>query len=158
MEAPKEVSPALNRWMASVDKPDHYAIISVSANATAQTGIDTSFQDVQYITSDGMYYGAWPDGANSQIQIKKSGRYMAIASVSLTGTASTPFDIRVQRNDVASNFVCRVGINSAADYESATAIGIFDCVVDDIIKLTVKSNAASKSITLRDAMLLVREL
>jgi len=157
VDAPTDVTPALSRWMATVDKPDHYACISVSANTTAQSGITTSFQDVDNISNDQDYFGAWPDGANSRIEIKKAGLYMAIATMSLTGTASTQFDFRLQRNDIASNYVARVGINSSQDFASGAVCGIFECAPGDIIKLQVKANASS-SITLRDATLLVREL
>lgn len=138
-----------------------HAHLYITGNTTAQTGIGTGYSTLDWANGggDGEVNGDVSDYANDRIQIGANcdGDHDISFTAAITGTASTEFTLRV-----AVGGTPVTGIKTVVDIDASSSIvnvamrGIAALSASDLVTIEVCADAASKSLTVKEASLVVK--
>ena len=126
-----------------------YAEIYTSGGVTTQT-VQTTFADISGFSSSGLDELSSADHANNKITVGATGVYMAMFSVSFTGTNGSTFTCQLKNTTQGTVYAnCKLNrkVSNHSAIGSASFSGIISADAADDITVQVKSDASSDSFT-----------
>lgn len=140
-----------------------YAMLYVTGNSTAQTGLSTTPATLDWGNGggNGPEDNSDADYTNDQIEIggQGDGDYLLAFQGSFSGTASKQFTFRILNNSSPiTGAVCTRLLNAGGDAGSCSIVALAALSDGDIITMDVAGDGAGQSITLAEAQLVVKRL
>jgi len=126
-----------------------YAEIYTSGGVTTQT-VQTTFADISGFSSSGLDELSSADHANNKITAGATGVYMAMFSVSFTGTNGSTYSCQLKNTTQGTVYAnCKLNrkVSNSSAIGSASFSGIISANAADDITVQVKSDASSDSFT-----------
>jgi hypothetical protein len=135
--------------------------VSVAAGATPQGSLGNTGIKLTCFDTDGQARHTTPDASNDQITVSYDGIYLAILTVSFTGTTNTTYQFELGVNGVAASSGCAERkIGNTNDIGSASAQTLLSLTSGQIVTALVSIIEApvAQTITVKHADLTLKRI
>jgi hypothetical protein len=132
----------------------HRGTLYTNSNATAELTVDATPRKIAALDAVGLQAGLTVDTANNEIVIASAGDYMAVGSISFSGSAGDTFEVAIYKNTSPTGYVLERKIGVGGDVGNSHVNGLITCVAGDKISL-YQSTIDGNGMTITNAQLTV---